>query len=63
MGCGGGGLENAIAIEKSLTALGICWLDEDTFLGKLALLGQLTLAGKPNTTLAIHLLDNCAFVC
>ena len=29
-------LENAIGIGKSLTSLGICWLDEDTFLGKLA---------------------------
>ena len=36
---------------KSLTSLGICWLDEDTFLGKLAMLGQLTLTGKPNITL------------
>ena len=50
-------------IGKSLTSFGICWLDEDTFLGKLAMLGQLTLAGKPNTTLAIRRLDNCAIVC
>ena len=47
-------LENAIGIGKSFTSLGICLLDEDTFLGKLAVLGQLTLAGKPNTTLAIR---------
>ena len=46
-------LENAIGIGKSLTSLGICWLDEDTFLGKLAMLGQLTLTGKPNITLPI----------
>ena len=32
-------LENTIGIGKSLTSLGICWLDEDTFLGKLAMLG------------------------
>ena len=47
-------LENAIGIGKSFTSLGICLLDEDTFLGKLAMLGQLALAGKPNTTLAIR---------
>ena len=46
-------LETAIGIGKSLTSLGICWLDEDTFLGKLAMLGQLTLTGKPNITLPI----------
>ena len=46
-------LENAIGIGKSLSSLGICWLDVDTFLGKLAMLGQLTLTGKPNITLPI----------
>ena len=46
-------LENAIGIGKSLTSLGICWLDEGTFLGKLAMLGQLTLTGKSNITLPI----------
>ena len=34
-------LENAFGIGKSVTSLGICLLDEDTFLGKLAMLGQL----------------------
>ena len=47
-------LENAFGIGKSFTSLGICLLDEDTFLGKLAMLGQLTSAGKSNTTLAIR---------
>ena len=46
-----GCLENAIAIGKSLNSLETCWLDEDTFLGKVAMLGQLTLAGMPNSTL------------
>ena len=46
-------LENTIGLGKSLTSLGICWLDEDTFLGKLAMLGQLTLTGKPKITLPI----------
>ena len=58
----GGCLENAIAIGKSLTSLGPCWLDEDTFLGKLAMLGQLTLAGKPNITLGICCLSECTLV-
>ena len=52
-------LGNAIAIGKSLTSLGICWLDEDTFLGKLAMLGQLTKAGKPNITLETCCLNEC----
>ena len=47
----GGVTRYAIAIGKSLTSLGICWLDEDTFLGKLAIFGQLTLARKPNIKL------------
>ena len=46
--------ENSIASRKSLTSLGICCLHEDTFLGKLAMLGQLALAGKPHSTLAIR---------
>ena len=47
---------------KSLTSLGICWLDEDIFLGKLAMLGQLTLAGKLNITLGTCCLNECALV-
>ena len=55
-------LENAIAIGKSLTSLGIYWLLEDTFLGKLAMLGQLTLAAKPNITLGTCCLNECTLV-
>ena len=46
-------LENAIAVGKSISALRSCLLDEASFLGELAMLGQLVLAGKPNITLRI----------
>ena len=46
-----------MVVGKSLTSR-----DKDTFLCKLATLGQLTLAGKPNITLQICLLNESVFL-
>ena len=39
-------LENSIAVEKSHTTIGIFRFDESTLLSRLAMFGQLVLAGK-----------------